>query len=474
MLTGEYCVLRPLVLTPEKSELLQAFLRRLPSLAAVRLAKAVEVDRLSGGKMLPHDLILDALRPALPEHAGRTPSPLRLFCRPFEDLLVQTASKEKQKGRIARASLMSIWRWLSHTLIPEAVAVYCSEVKTLVLADRMDEARERANTFRSYVSHEIRHAIAKDRRAVRVALQHESIVADAEEIALLLTVGREIVEIQTLLPKRVPHLTEELLWALRDIHDRVAASVPDAAPYVACIAMNRLAHPWEALKLPQLVTHQTQDTLISSTDMGLVGDLLFADIEAHGNAVRSARHPDFDVDWLLENLAQFTEASSSIVKQIDMRRDGKWGKRLLKDRAAVAEVMEGFMERAPREVAAMLPVQKSGSFGGGPKVADFSKSVDDEKSERGLRYARLVAGCANYAVGGSFGAAHKEALDQICQHLRGYNEDVIREMRLADGERHHAVERQFELAAALTKLLFSPEEEDLLRRRARAAIADAA
>lgn len=462
------------MLSPDKSRLLQDFLARLPSLAAVRLARAVEIDRLAGGTILPHALILDALRPSLPERGARTPTPLRLFCRPFEDLLVQNGAKEKQRGRIPRASIVAVWRWLSHTLTPEAVAVYCSEVKTLSLAGRLEEAQERAITFWGYISKEIRHAIAKDRRSVRAALQDDSVVADAEEIALLLTVGREIVEIQTLLPKPVPQLTEELLAALRDIHDRVAAGAPDAACYVACIAMNRLEHPWEALKLPQRIVHQTQDTLISSTDMGLVGDLLFANIESHGNAVRAARHPVFDVDEVVRHLAEFTELSSCIVREIDMRRDGKWGKRLLKDRAAVAETMDGFMERAPREVAAMLPFQKSGAFGGGPKFADFSRPANEEMTDRGMRYGKLVAACALYATNGSFGAAHRQAHDEISQHLRSYNEDLIREMRSAEGERHAVVERQFELAAALTRLFFSAEEEDYLRRRAKAALPDAA
>jgi len=177
---------------------------------------------------------------------------------------------------------------------------------------------------------------------------------------------------------------------------------------------------------------------------------------------------------LIEHLARFTVISSAIVKEIDIRRDGKWGKRLLKDRAAIAETMEGFMERAPKEIVAMLPVQKSGAFGGGPKIADFSKPVDNEKAERGLRYARLVVGCAPYAATGSFAAAQKDALDEASQYLQAYNEDLVREMRGADPARRRVIEHQFELAAALTDLLFSPEEGEFLRRRARAALASAA
>lgn len=461
------------MLTPKKSALLQAFLRALPQSAASRLARAVEVDQLSGGRVLPHDLILGALRPALPVQTERTPTPLRLFCRPFEDLLVQAQPREKQKGRIARASIPLVWRWLRETLIIDAAELYASEIKRLVLADRFAESATRAAEFWTFASQEIRKAIETDRKAVRAALQSDVTVADAEEMTLLLSAGPQVVEIQKLLPRRTQQLNEDLLAQLRGIHDHAAATQPVFAPYVAVIAMNRLERPWEALKLPQLVTNQTQDTLISNTDLGLVGDVLFAKIEAHGNAVRAARHPVFDADALVAHLADFTELSSRIVKEIEMRRDGRWGKRLLADRAAVAETMEGLMEHAPKEVLAMLPVQKSGSYGGGPLCADLSRPVDEEKAARGLRYGKLLSGSAHYAAAGSFAASYQTAMDEVVQHLRGYNEDLIKEMRVPEGERQPATERQFELATQLTALMFSSEEAEHLRRRARAALAPA-
>ena len=72
----------------DRTGLLKAFLGGLPGAAAGRLAMAVEMDRLMDGHVLPHDAILEGLRPVLRrEHYDRTPTPLRLFCRPFQDLL---------------------------------------------------------------------------------------------------------------------------------------------------------------------------------------------------------------------------------------------------------------------------------------------------------------------------------------------------------------------------------------------------
>jgi hypothetical protein len=463
------------MLTPDKAGVLQSFLGSLPEGMAARLAKAVEVDRLADGTGLPHDIILEGLRPVLRrcQPPQRTPDPLRLFCLPFEDLLFCGARKDKQKGRILRSSIAPVWNWLGQTLAPEETRSYREEIKSLVLAYKLEEALECASKFWPVVGEALRTAIAKDGKSARVALGGDLVLGDAEDISLLLSAGPAMVEIQHMLPKPVPMLTDELLWSLRRIYDRVVESVVDAAPYVPVVAMGRLAKPWEALKLALLVTHQTQDTLISSTDMGLVGDILFNRMEDCRAAIHATRHPNFDVGALLENLAGFTEISSAIVKEIEILRRGKWGQRLLKDRAAVGAVMDGFMERAPKDIAAALPTQKMG-FTGSSRVSDFSRSADPERVERALRYAKLMDGCRRLAAAASFGAKLQDAIDEATQTLRGYNEDVVKELRTAAGPRREIVECQFQLAAELTALLFSAEEAEFLRRRGKAALSSAA
>ena len=75
------------------------------------------------------------------------------------------------------------------------------------------------------------------------------------------------------------------------LYDALIKRNPDAAPYVAVIAMNRLQRPCEALRLPLLVSRQTGDALISKTDMGLVGEILFARMDALQAAILATRHP---------------------------------------------------------------------------------------------------------------------------------------------------------------------------------------
>ena len=458
------------MLTPEKSELLRRFLGSLPKQVAARLAAAVEVDKLADGSGLPHEVILEGLRPVLAagEEHKRTPTPLRLFCRPFEDLLVNIPRKEKQRGRIMRAHVVPVWHWVSHSVIPDEAKAFCGDVRKAVLARRHDDALARAEKFWPVAGQAVLDALAQRRTEARAALGNDLAVGDAEDMSLLLKAGSLIMAVQALLPKPTPSLSEDLLRGLRGLYDRVVETQLDTAPFVSVVAMRRLSKPWEALKLALLVARQTQDTLISSTDMGLAGDVLFTDMEDGRMAIMAVRHPAFDVDALLSNLAGFTNISSAIVKEVEILRHGRWGQRLLKDRAAVGAVMDGFMERAPKEIAAALPSHKAG-YSGGPRVPDFTRPVDPDRVDRALRYAKLLSGTKLLAVPGSFGAKHTDALDEAAQVLRSYNEDLLKEMRTAEGARREIVDRQYQLVLELTPLIFDESETEFLRRRAKAA-----
>jgi len=452
----------------DKSGVLKAFLGGLPGSAAARLAMAVEVDRLMDGHTLPHDDIMEGLRPVLRrENYDRTPTPLRLFCRPFQDLLTCMPRRAKQKGCIARGTLVPAWNWVTQTLLPAQAAAYSAECRTLVLEHKPDAALERAAKFWPLAADAIQKALATEagRQAAQKILGDAFAVEDVLDMALLLSAGDIIEQLIVMLPMPVMSFNEQLVWQVREVYDRLTAEKPDVAAYVPVIVMNRLGRPWEALRLPLLVTRHTDETLISKTDMGLVGEILFARMDALKTSIQNTRHPLFDAAKLMEDVKTFADISSHIAKEIELKREGEWGKRLLAERVQIGKVMENFMERAPREFGAALPTSKG-------RGADFTRHPGGEKHEMALRYARLVAGSRNFAAAASFGAKQKEAFDDLGTTLKRYNEDVVKALK--SEPQNGVVNAQFLLCAELTALLFSDEEAELLRRRGRAALSAAA
>jgi len=448
------------LISPQRAGQLKAFLGSLPEQIAARLARAVEVDRLGDGKSLPHELILQSLRPSLRRLGGseRTPTALRFFCLPFEDLFCVSSHRvRKQKGRIARGSVAPIWNWVGRTLLPQETKIYCRNFKAALVAANHSDTKALAEGFWPLAGAAMRAALAEQggRAAARAQLGGDLIVADAEEAALLLGVGGAVIKIQELLAKPVGMLDDKLLASLRAIHDALVESTPDAAPYVAVIAMNRLSQPWEAVKLPLSRLPASHGLSISVDDMGLAGEIMFGDIESCAAVARAATQPVFDVDVLSEAISCFTTLASGPLKDFGMRGDGKWDTYLRNEQAALAEIMTAFLARAPKELSRALPRQ--------------GRAATEESVERALRYARLVVACRPFAVAGAFGPSHKKGEQEMIEMLHSHNAEVVTELRGAGAARRVLIENQFEVNLKLSAALFGDANAASLRRRGRVA-----
>ena len=460
------------VLPVDKEVLLKGFLGELPTEVASRLAKAVEVDRLIGGTALPHDEILKALRPQLRgtgSRARRVPTPQRLFCRPFEDLLTSGERKAKQKGRIARSSVDAVWKWLASELMPGRHRRLSASLGEAIVADNEDQIERDLSALWSESAAALKTALADAARRDVAAhtLGGPSVADDAAEMALMLAAASSVIELQARLPRPVVQLTQDDIWFLCDLIDRLTASNPDFTPYVALVVLGRLERPWEVLRLVTAISRKSTDIVISGTDMDIVGELLFSDLDAYAANIQSARPVNFDPDKVLTSLAGFTELSSGMVKELGIRRDGKWGQRLAKDRAAVAQIMENLLQRARKEILAALPSHKGFAFARRHRNLDLSRPTDPDRVAKAMRYAQLVAHSRPFAVAGAFSARLMKVTDETALALRTYAEDILTELRATTPEARQRAGEHLAVMLSLCELVLGEGETDFLRRRSR-------
>lgn len=454
------------MLSEEKTLALRSFLGVLPGMSAFRLARLVEIDRLNGGS-LPHVEILDYLRPTLRLHSERhrVPSPLRNFCMPFEDLLFSGRRLTKRKGCISRNAIEPVWHWLERKLVPKEHKVYVDNFKFDVLANDKAGCEATAATFWKVAAAAMVRAIEEDPTGTEDYFGADSaLLADVAEIALLLRGGPFIMDVKALFPKPAPVPNDGRMTAFKAIYDRALDADPDVAPYLPVVAMGRLEKPWQAIRLVLWVTNQRNDAKISLTDVGLTGEILFGRMEDDQAEVLAMSANDFDADTLLDQLTEFTLLSGAITKEVDILREGLWGKRLLASRTAISAAMEGYMERAPKDIAAAIPLRSNGS-GVRTLVPHFARAVDDKTAARAYRYAKLLTGCRYLASAAAFYVKYDIAVAAATDMLCFYNESLLTELRNPEWADREAVERQFSIATELTKLLLGVEAATLLSRR---------
>ena len=466
---------------PAKEDELKRLLASLPLDKAVALAAAVERERLSGPSAMPIDVILDALRPALRRARSRIPTPRRLFCVAFEDLLIDGPREEKQTGRILRSSINTLWQWLASEGLRDKLGELEGRIAAAILARESKAEHELVAQLRSAAADAVRLSfgqVAKAspaRRALALKLGGEDVLADIEEIGLALEAAHEFDGIRARLPRAMATLAPEQLSLIRDIYDDLSERRPELCPYVALIVLGRLAKPWEVLRLANVVSRRRDDTLFSETDMGVVGDLLLADMEQLSDELSAAPPHKMNPATVLPKLERFVAMSNGLIREIGVRREGKWGQRLVKLRHMTSDAMDALIARAPTEIVTVLPMQKFGAYAGhAPRRPDLTREPDAPRLTRALSWAKLLSGAGRFATDGAFHAAHREALERVSLHLRQYADAMVAELRTIDDAHRARAEAFVAAAQELGDAILGPEETDLFRRRAAAAAASRA
>jgi hypothetical protein len=259
----------------------------------------------------------------------------------------------------------------------------------------------------------------------------------------------------------MPSLTDEAVQAFRAAHEKLAARMPNAAPYLAVVVMKRLEQPWEVLRLPlagsQAAAVEPEETSEAAVDLGLAGDLLLAAIDAHRAAIVAADPERFSAEALLKHLEGYTVISSGVVKELELRRDAMRVQGLVSGRKVVSDAMEKLISRAPAEIFGALSLQVSEN---NAIALNLLQPSDPEKCGRASSYARLIAGCRPLADAASIGDTLKQADSQICAMIKRYNEAIMRELGDADDQMRLNAEQYANLATELSVTLLTPDRSE--------------
>ena len=186
------------------SQLGQLF-ESLSSSEIARFTRAIESDRADPKLPLPHEAILQILRPRLASlKPERYPTPMRQFCDPFEDLLTSAEPNEKSI-RISRSSLMPIWNVVVESGGPEFQkamqdidkAAATRDTAKLAIAERQ-LWQIGARTIEDQI--EDSHGGVKQERALATRLGSRVHMPAFAEVGRILRVGDEIAQLRERFP----------------------------------------------------------------------------------------------------------------------------------------------------------------------------------------------------------------------------------------------------------------------------------
>ena len=463
----------------ELRERLSAFLGRLAPPTAMKLASGLERARLKGEDGLPYDLILSSLRPALEKTKGPRPGvsdPLRHFCLPFEDLLVDRRDPIGHTRQILRTSIDPVWLWLMQDLLPDALPDLTDRIVEHTLADDVLALESSVAVLHASCSSALLAAIEGARKDVAQRnklerkLGSDATLEDARLMGEALSVAPYLIDVEKSLPKEIDNFDDEQVALVSELYKDASDMSPEHAIYVPVATMNRLTSPWQVLRLARKVAGFGNDAALSRSGLSELGETFLREIEEIARTFATQRPGKADLAQMAEDIKRFAAISQGFIREIDIRRVSDWGHRILTARATLSASITEEMSRFQQDIAKALPLHQIGSYGkNGPRRPDISHAPDEARVARAKCDLLFLDHIAPYSDSIGVLAHCQTILHQIDTYLVAYEDGLLEEIRKAsDSEREYGV-AFLDFVVSLRELMGQDEAANILRRRGRVA-----
>ena len=274
----------------------------------------------------------------------------------------------------------------------------------------------------------------------------------------------------TRLPEWIGRLNEERSAAARIAYKDAVALADDAGPRFFDMLLANLAQPWMILRVLSAVMDRPVDSFVAASELSRFGEFVLSDIDQRLELFRKF-DPDHGHDAGVDASELLHVAALEIAEfetSIDLKKEGPWGKRVIRQRQVLAEMAEQRYRQVDKALDQALPLQMV-RFGRG--LRGQPKLLADP-DPRLVRRAEGLLGFFDhtraYAAQFGFGASRAKLAEAIQARLEQYVEDLLELLRadeLSDMER---VRAYLAIAADFVGAASGEQAAQIVRRRAAA------
>lgn len=445
-----------------------------------RFTRAIESDRADPKLPLPHEAILQILRPRLASlKPERFPTPMRQFCDPFEDLLTSAPPNEKSI-RISRSSLMPIWNTVTSAGGPDFQKAM-QDIETAAMARDSSKlaVAERAlwKIGARIIEDEITrsHDGIKQERALATKLGSRIHLKTFAEVGRILNVGEEIAQVRERFPSAPIRALDgnDVTW-LRDRFLEITKTKPGFEPMFLLAVLARLLRPSELFKLIRVLSNKSDDRTIEKTNLAETGDLIIDLLAETVAEIEQGVGTGKDEAHILQLARWYASEFTRITREFKIRKDGRWGEKLLETRRRVSRALADTMFGAsPERVIDALPkmeVRQGPGSGRGLARPLFAQDFDDEKVLAAERSAEAIAETARISDVLAAQSSAAKAVVELKKKLNQIGRAGVDGMGRLTPEEIPNAQRNLMATVRLLEIVDGPEDADVLRRRGMSAI----
>src|SRR4051794_615286 len=311
---------------------LREYLLELKPQARALLASELERALLRGEAPPGASAILEQLRKTARRDGRKLPrinNPQRLFFAAVEPFLVDDVPERKHVGRIARASLDAIWKWICRDLMLREARTYSDHVQLLLAANEKNGTEQVARAFQDLAEQRLRECLAIiksdeeafKRTAGQIGTPHA--IDEVRELVAILRARDALGIIGSRLPATISNLAGEQLENVKALLDSPIGRHRDVFLYALLMVMHRLGAPWQLIRIAINAVASAVAEHIAATPFAIAVDVVLGDLDRIITNLRDALKVS-DTEEVGRLLKDFHDAARALHTEIDLPAESGW------------------------------------------------------------------------------------------------------------------------------------------------------
>lgn len=438
------------------------------------LERALLRDHDLGGS----ELVLQELRRTIRATAQPMPrigDAARRFYVPLEPFLIDGAADHKRAGRLARAALEPLWDWIGRDLMPAEAKALIGDINRALVAEDLAKVEQVVRVLHECAIQRIGAAIGsleggdKARRRFSVQVGTPRALEDVTMLMHVLALRDALAELARRLPDHYRTFEPEDAAEVKTLLEGLStqrASQPASAQrsdfllYGMIIVADRMATPWQLIRLATSAAESDDTSRIAATPYAAAVTIVLSDLEHAVGELRSELKSGRPVGWLLKSIH---DAARTMRTEMNLSVDSAWSRQLAAIRTGVSNLLAGEIQTTPGRVRRLLRPRRASEIPAGLQL----DPIDVQEVEM---LVELVEACRHYAGELAVSEVTLRTRSELTQYLETGTRVLVDALRQAEDAERPFRRSQIEAAVRFCRAVFGADYAELLAKAAEVAL----
>jgi len=233
---------------------------------------------------------------------------------------------------------------------------------------------------------------------------------------------------------------------------------PQLLPFAISLVMQRLAAPWQIIRLAIKMAASDDEIRVAATPYGVAVTIALHDLSFLAAQLRTdIKRGHFDS--VAEHLKTLHDGVRGLRTELDLRNDSTWGKQLTSIRADISNALQSEIDSVPGRVRRLLRQRAD-------KDISASARLDPGEVDETAALIDFVAVCRTYASELAINEVTLRTYSDLQNYVEHSTEALVQSLRAGDTKAR--AYRQMQVAAAIRfcDVLFGHDYASLMSRAA--------